>query len=326
MDQILEVRIMFSKTFVHNEKRVSLLKELIRKRGFVKVLEVHNGLSALIVDNFQLVEKGRTLSFDGLWESSLTDSASKGLPDIEVVSHDSRLDTINQILEVTGKPMIVDGDTGGDVNHFEYLVKRLIRAGVSMVIIEDKVFPKRNSLVDTKQSLEDQNIFAEKIRRGVQVKQKRAFMIVARLESLIAGETVADALRRAKIFLSAGADGIMIHSKSSTPSEILEFAKKYYQLPKKLIKNKVLVCAPTTYNTITADELAKAGFQVIIYANHMLRSAYTAMEKTCEIILLNDRSFEVNVVCGPVASLFEVTGLLAITQKENEQHDKSKQT
>ncbi len=314
---MLKAKIMFFSTLVHNEKRVSLLKQLIRKKGFVKILEVHNGLSGLIVDNFQLREKDHILSFDGFWESSLTDSASKGLPDIEIVSPDSRLDTINQILEVTRKPMIVDGDTGGHVDHFKYLVKRLERAGVSMIIIEDKVFPKRNSFIDAKQTLEDPRIFAEKIRRGTQMKQNKDFMIIARLESLIAEETVDDALQRAKIYLLAGADGIMIHSKSSTPTEVLDFAKRYYQFPQKLIKNKVLVCVPTTYNTITTKDLADAGFQVIIYANHLLRAAYNAMEETCKSILLYDRSLEANALCGPVANLLEVTGLVAMTKKEN---------
>ena len=315
---------MFSRKVVKNSKRVGLLKKVIRDKGFARIIEVHNGLSGLIANNLEIIKDNNTLSFDGFWESSLTDSSSKGLPDIELVSSDYRLETINQILEVTTKPMIVDGDTGGDSNQFAHFVRRLERVGVSMVIIEDKVFPKRNSFADSYQHLEDIAIFAEKIRKGVSVKHDKDFMIVARLESLISGGTIDEAINRAKAFLRAGADGIMIHSKSSDPSEILEFAKQYNQLPKKLIKNKILVCVPTTYNTITSEALVKAGFQVIIYANHQLRAAYKAMEEVCQKILLHDRSFEVDTDCIPIKKLFETVGMLEIIQTDKDNRGKLK--
>ncbi len=312
---------MFSRKIIKNSDRVSLLKKIIHDKGVVRIIEVHNGLSGLIANDLQVVEGDDILTFDGFWESSLTDSASKGLPDIELVSADYRLETIHQILEVTTKPMIVDGDTGGDSNQFAHLVRRLERSGVSMVIIEDKTFPKRNSLADAYQDLEDPAVFAEKIHKGASVKHDQDFTIVARLESLISGETVDEAIARAKIFLQAGADGIMIHSKSSDPTEILEFAKRYQSLPQTLIRNKVLVSVPTTYNTITSKELASAGFQVVIYANHQLRAAYQAMEEACKSILMHDRSFEAEQACVPIKTLFETVGLHEVIQSDKAKKD-----
>ncbi len=201
------------------EDRRGKLRALLIEKKTVRVMEAHNGLSGLIANNTQVEgESGNKKilrEFDALWESSLTDSASKGHPDIEVVSFDSRLQTINEILAVTRKPMIVDGDTGGEANSFEYTVTKLERAGVSAVIIEDKVFPKRNSLESgTQQTLQEPEVFAQKIARGKKIQATSDFMIIARLESLIAGHGLEDALKRARIYLKAGADGIMIHSKS----------------------------------------------------------------------------------------------------------------
>ncbi len=272
----------------------------------------------IYIANISITKNSAEYSFDGFWESSLTDSASKGLPDIELVSSDSRLHTIHQILDVTTKPMIVDGDSGGDINHFEYLVRRLERAGASMVIIEDKVFPKRNSFAETNQNLESIEVFSRKIKRGIEAKQSDDFMIVARLESLISGETVKDAIARAEAFLKAGADGIMIHSKSKAPDEIIEFARQYKLLPESLTRGKVLVCVPTTYNAITASELAKEGFNIIIYANHLLRSAYKAMEEVCKSILLNDRSTEAEEKCVEISTLFETVGMLETVSRDKE--------
>jgi phosphoenolpyruvate mutase len=308
---------MFSRPIITNANRVKSLKRILKEKGFIRIIEVHNGLSALIGNNAQVTHKKDVRNFDGFWESSLTDSASKGLPDIELVSSDSRLHTITQILDVTTKPLIVDGDTGGEDNQFRHLVRKLESAGVSMVIIEDKVFPKRNSFANADHELENVDRFAEKIRKGAQAKQDSNFMIIARLEGLIAGRSMEDTLKRAKVFLAAGADGIMIHSKSSEPTEILEFAKRYQLFPKKLIRGKVLVCVPTTYNSITAQELANAGFSVIIYANHQLRVAYAAMEEACESILLHDRSHEVESLCAPLKELFQTVGMLEIIAEDN---------
>ena len=305
------------------EKRRGKLKILLEKGQTIRVLEAHNGLSGIIANNIQVKGdvEGKSLvrEFDALWESSLTDSASKGHPDIEVITFDSRLHTINEILSVTNKPMIVDGDTGGDVNAFEYTVSKLERVGVSAIIIEDKIFPKRNSLeAGAQQNLEDPEVFAQKIRRGKQIQNTSEFMIIARLESLIAGKPMEDAVRRAKIYLQAGVDGIMIHSKSKSADEILEFAKRYKLISKELNINKILVCVPTTYNQITENELSNAGFQIIIYANHLLRSAYKAMTETAKTILRDQRSLEADPLCSTVREIFKTVGFLDVKEKDQE--------
>ena len=307
---------MFLQNKIKNSTRVGLLKKAINKKGYVKIMEVHDGLSALIANSSKIIKNNIAYNFDGFWASSLTDSASKGLPDIELVNLDSRLNMIRQITEVVPKPIVVDGDTGGDLDHFGYFINRFENAGVSMVIIEDKIFPKRNSFSKSQQNLEDIDVFSEKIKRGISKKLDTDFMLVARLESLIAGETVMQACKRAKAYLEAGADGIMIHSKSKTPLEILEFSKLYYQFPKNLIENKVLVCAPTTYNLITSEELARQGFNIIIYSNHQLRAAYVAMQNVCKSILLHDRGFEAEKMCIPFNKLFETVGMLEVVKTD----------
>jgi len=307
------------KNMIRPEDRRKKLKELLKKNRPVRIIEAHNGISALIANDAFVEEKGKKIEFDGIWESSLTDSASKGHPDAEIVSFDSRLETIRQILEVTNKPMIVDGDTGGEASSFEYMVKKLETAGVSAVIIEDKVFPKRNSLEGgTKQDLEDPKVFANKIKRAKKVLLTDDFMIIARLESLIAGYGQEDAIKRAKEYLLAGVDGIMIHSKQKTPDEILKFSENYEALCKDIGFRKPLVSIPTTYNTITEDELAKKGFNIIIYANHLLRTSYKAMEEICKIILSNKRSLEADPYCAPVKEIFRKVGFLDIKEKDKE--------
>ncbi len=303
------------------EARRGQLKRCLQEGRIVKAMEAHNGLSGLIANNARVeggTEDLRVVhEFDALWESSLTDSASKGHPDIEVISFDSRLHTIYEILAVTRKPMIVDGDTGGDANSFEYMVSKLERAGVSAVVIEDKVFPKRNSLeAGVHQNLQDPDVFAQKIRRGKHIQRSSDFMILARLESLIAGKGLDDALRRARIYLEAGADGILIHSKSKTPEEIFRFAERYRKLLQDLHLDKPLACVPTTYNQCTEEELRAAGFQLVIYANHLLRSAYKAMAEVSRTILLNQRSFEADPQCAPVRDIFQAVGFLDVKEKD----------
>jgi len=303
------------------EARRARLKALLGEGKTVRVLEAHNGLSGIIANNARVEGQSSELpvyrEFDAIWESSLTDSASKGHPDIEVISFDSRLQSINEILAVTHKPMIVDGDTGGDANNFEYMVTKLERAGVSAVIIEDKVFPKRNSLESgVQQILQDPEVFAQKIRRGKNVQISNDFMVIARLESLIAGKGVDDALNRAQIYLEAGADGVMIHSKAKEPDQIMEFAESYQKMIHETKMDKPLVCVPTTYNTLTEDELRTAGFRIIIYANHLLRGAYKVMEEVARTILLNQRSFEVDPMCSPVREIFDTVGFLDVKEKD----------
>jgi phosphoenolpyruvate phosphomutase len=289
--------------------RLKLLKENIQQKGFVRIMEAHNGLSALVAESARAMTDSGVIEYDGLWESSLTDSASKGFPDVEVIGMESRLHTIDEILEVTEKLLIVDGDTGRSPVEFEFLVRRLERMGVSAVIIEDKVFPKRNSLdTSANQTLESPDLFAQKIQRGKSQTLTDEFMIIARLESLIAGTGLGDALSRAETYIRAGVDGIMIHSQQKEPDEILAFAAAYGPLCDRLGVRPPLICVPTTYNLITDQELANQGFNVIIHANHLLRSAYKAMEEAASSILCNDRSNEVETICAPTSTIFEVVG------------------
>ena len=299
-----------------NERR-RMLKDLLQNEKLIRIIEAHNGLSAIIANNVKEKNQDEILEFDGFWASSFTDSAAKGYPDIEVVGVESRYETFRQILNGSNKPIIIDGDTGGEAANFEYFVRTLEDMGVSMVIIEDKKFPKRNSLEGgTIQDQEDPDIFATKIKRGKGIQISDDFMIVARIESLIAGSGLKDAIYRAKKYSLAGADGIMIHSKQSVPREILEFAIEYEKLTKELGFRKPLVCIPTTYNTITEKELKEHGFNIVIYANHLLRAAHKAMKETASIILRNKRAFEAESMCSPVKTVFEDVGFLDVKEKD----------
>ena len=280
-------------------QRLKKLKKLINLKPIVRVIEAHNGLSAIVAENTKLDSK----EFDAIWESSLTDSSSKGKPDIELIDFTSRIQTINQILEVTTKPIIVDGDTGGVKEHFVFVIKTLERLGVSAIIIEDKKFPKKNSLLKgAKHEQEDINVFCDKIKAGIQTKIDQDFMIIARIESLIIKHDINDAIKRAKAYIKAGANGIMIHSKNKKPTEIIKFCKLY-----KKFNNKVpLVVVPTTYNKITEKELKELGVNVVIYANHLLRSSYKNMKKTAEKILQYERSKETDDLYYPVKELLKL--------------------
>lgn len=279
------------------DNRRSKLKKLISLKPFVSVMEASNGLTGLIVENAKVEDEKTQVSkeFDAMWVSSLCDSTFKGKPDIELVDLTSRINTINEIMEVTTKPIILDGDTGGKIEHFIYNVKTLERLGVSAIIIEDKTGLKKNSLFGTevKQTLDDPDNFAAKIRAGKQALATRDFMIFARLESLIAGQGIDDALMRARKYIDAGADGIMIHSKEKDGSEIkgflLQFRKDYKDVP--------VILVPTSYNQFTEEELHEWGANIIIHANHLLRSAYPAMMKTAKTILKNHRSKEADEFC-----------------------------
>ena len=299
--------------------RISALKECIARKGFARILEAHSGLSGIIAECAKVQKDGQVIEYDGLWESSLTDSATKGLPDASIVGCDSRAHTVDEILNVTTKPILVDGDTGGDPTQFEYLVRRLERLGVSAVVVEDKVYPKRNSLeLSASQELEDPSAFAEKIAAGKQVVISDDFMIIARLESLIAGAGLRDAVERAERYILAGADGIMIHSYKRGPDEVLAFAEIYEGICGRLGRRPILVCVPTTYNSITDAELAANGFNIIIHANHLLRVAYKAMSEAARTILASGRSFEVDSMCAAVPEIFSCVGLDRISQRDRE--------
>ena len=307
-------------------KRRVALKKCLNRAGYARILECHSGLSGIIAEAAKVDIGGKALGFDGLWESSLTDSGTKGLPDASIVGFDSRIHTVNEIMSVTSKPIIVDGDTGGEPCQFEYLVQNLERLGVSAVVIEDKVYPKRNSLDSSaNQDLEDPRVFAEKIIAGKEVGVTNGFMIIARLESLIAGAGIDDALDRAEKYIVAGADGIMIHSNKPEPDEILEFAGAYQGLCDRVGRRPALVCVPTTYNTISDAQLASKGFNIIIHANHMLRAAYKGMEEVAASILANGRSFEADRICAPVPDVLSSVGFHRITQKDRERAETRRQ-
>lgn len=289
--------------------RLKALTTCIAKKGYARILEAHSGLSGIVAENARVDFDGKVFEYDGLWESSLTDSATKGMPDASIVGNDSRIHTINEILNVTTKPLIVDGNTGGDAAQFEYLVKHLERLGVSGVIIEDKVYPKRNSLALTaSQALEHPAIFAEKIKAGRAIAISSDFLIISRLESLIAGAGIEDALERAERYILAGTDGIMIHSYQRAPDEVLAFAEAYGGLCRRLERHPILVSVPTTYNSISDAELVASGFKIIIHANHLLRASYKAMKEAARVILAAGRSLEGDVICAPVAEIFSSVG------------------
>tara|TARA_Y100000590_G_scaffold211779_2_gene239995 strand:- start:16227 stop:17546 length:1320 start_codon:yes stop_codon:yes gene_type:complete len=272
------------------DKRMKTLRRLINAKPIVRILEAHNGLTGLIVEKTSIQKDGKKIEFDGIWESSLTDSTAKGKPDTELVDFSSRFSTIEEIIEVTTKPIIVDGDTGGRIEHFKFRIKTLERLGVSAIIIEDKIGDKRNSLFGTTVSQKQDSIenFSKKIHEGKRSQITSDFMIIARVESLILQKGMVDALKRTKAYIAAGADGIMIHSKEQNGKEIIEFCKKFHQLNTKV----PLVVVPTAYGHITESELQDLGVNVIIYANHLLRSAYPAMINSAKSILKYSRAKE----------------------------------
>lgn len=278
--------------------RLKRLSRLISAKPIVRALEAHNGLTGLIVENTRVSRNGIPQEFDAIWLSSLTDSSAKGRPDTELVDLTSRTTTIQEILEVTTKPLIFDGDTGGITEHFVFMVKTLERLGVSAVIIEDKIGPKRNSLFGTEvvQTQDDKNHFAQKIRAGRAARVTEDFMVIARIESLILKQGVYDALSRAETYLDAGADGIMIHCKDHDPLELLEFARQYQGFE----TDVPLVVVPTSFNHVMEEALIDAGVSIVIYANHLLRAAYPAMVETAETILRNGRALEADARCMPI--------------------------
>lgn len=274
------------------EYRRKRLRQLIGLSPIVKALEVHSGLTGLIAEKTVVEHDGELDQFDAMWISSLCDSTAKGKPDIELVDMTSRFRTIDDVMEVTTKPIIFDGDTGGQIEHFVYTVRSLERMGVSAIIIEDKTGLKKNSLFGTevKQTQDSIEHFSEKIRAGKMVQLTDDFMIIARIESLILERGMDDALARAHAFVDAGADGIMIHSRRKSPDEILEFCDKFRAENRKT----PIVVVPTSFNSITETELAEHGVNVVIYANQLTRSAFPAMEQTAKDILKYHRAQEVD--------------------------------
>jgi len=285
--------------------RLSRLRRLIENKPLVRILESHSGLTGLIIETATAEHEGRKVEFDGMWSSSLTDSTARGKPDIELVDLNSRLQTINDLFEVTTKPLIYDGDTGGKPEHFSYTVRSLERLGVSAVIIEDKEGLKRNSLfgtevAQTQSSIED---FVHRIQVGKKAQITKDFMIIARIESLILEQGMEDAVTRAKAYIEGGADGIMIHSRQKSPDEVFEFCERFSNFETKV----PLVVVPTSYNTVTEDEFAKRGVNVVIYANQLMRASYKAMSSVAKSILENGRSAEVD---SQIANIKEALAII----------------
>lgn len=274
------------------EFRRKRLRQLLKLRPIVKTLEVHSGLTGLIAEKTIVESNGELDQFDAMWISSLCDSTAKGKPDIELVDMSSRLRTIDDVMDVTTKPIILDGDTGGLIEHFVYNVRTLERIGVSAVIIEDKTGLKKNSLFGTEVEQTQDSIenFTAKIRAGKHALRTEEFMIIARIESLILERGMEDALERAFAYVDAGADGIMIHSRKKSPDEIVTFCSKFREKD----KETPIVVVPTSFNSITEEELTQAGVNIVIYANQLTRSAFPAMQDAAVSILKNHRALEVD--------------------------------
>ena len=274
------------------EYRRKRLRQLIDICPIVKIMEAHSGLTGLITEKTVVENNGKLDQFDGMWISSLCDSTDRGKPDIELVDMTSRMRTINDIMEVTTKPIILDGDTGGLTEHFVYNVRTLERMGVSAVIIEDKCGLKKNSLFGTEVEQTQDSIenFSAKITAGKRAQLTDDFMIIARIESLILERGMEDALKRAFAFRDAGADGIMIHSRKKDPAEIFEFCDRFRGQD----KNTPIVVVPTSFNQVTEEELSAHGINIVIYANQLMRAAFPVMVQTAEEILKNHRALEVD--------------------------------
>ena len=274
------------------EYRRRRLRQLLAISPTVKVIEAHDGLTGLIAEKTVVDHNGRLDQFDGMWVSSLCDSTERGKPDIELVDMSARLRTVDDIMEVTTKPIILDGDTGGLTEHFVYNVRTLERMGVSAVIIEDKTGLKKNSLFGTevKQTQAPIEDFCAKISAGKKVQLTDDFMIIARIESLILERGMEDALTRAFAFRDAGADGIMIHSRKKDPAEIYEFCDRFREKD----TTTPIVVVPTSFNGATEEELASHGINIVIYANQLIRAAFPAMQETARGILRAHRALEVD--------------------------------
>ncbi len=286
------------------EGRVNKLRRLINCKDIVRVIESHNSLTGLLIENLNIAKNNKHIEFDCMWSSSLTDSAVKGKPDNQSVDYSSRILSLNDTMDVTTKPVIFDGDNGGRIEHLGYLVRSLERSGVSAVAIEDKIGLKKNSLFKNQKGVKQDNPikFSKKIKKIVESRSSKDFMVIARIESFILGKGLNDALKRAEIYSKAGADAILIHSKNKKPNEIFSFAKKFnltkYKLP--------LVAVPSSYSTVKEKDLIDNGFKVVIYANQLLRAAFPAMQNVAKNILKNTRSHEIEKKIVPINEIINL--------------------
>jgi len=299
-----EIKNKMLKLDISSENRVSRLKRLMNVKDIVKIMESHNSLTGLIIENLKVTKNNSFTEFDGMWSSSLTDSATKGKPDNSSVDFSTRLISLNDMMEVTTKLLVFDADNGGQLEHLRFLVRSLERAGASAIIMEDKIGLKKNSLFknQTGAKQDKPELFAKKIKLVCNSRKNKDFMVVARIESFILGKGLRDALKRAEIYSKAGADAILIHSKEKTPNEIFSFAKEF-----KKSKNFIpLVSVPSTYSKVYEKDLINNGFKLVIYANQLLRAAYPAMQSTARKILKNSRAFEAEKKIIPIKEIINL--------------------
>ena len=286
------------------ENRISRLKRLMLSKKIVRILESHNSLTGLIIENLKILNKNSSVEFDGMWSSSLTDSATKGKPDNSSLDFSARVSSLNDMMDVTTKPLVFDADNGGQLEHLPFLIRSLERSGVSAIIMEDKIGLKKNSLFknqsDTQQ--DKPQTFAKKIKKICSARISNDFLVIARIESFIVGKGLKDALYRAEIYSKAGADAILIHSKEKTPAEIFSFAKAFkkskYYIP--------LVSVPSTYSKVYEKDLIRNGFKLVIYANQLLRAAYPAMQNAAKTILQKRRAFEIDKKIIPIKEIINL--------------------
>ena len=302
-----------SSTFLRNrileigaspQNRISRLKRLFKSKNIVRILESHNSLTGLIIESLKIKKNNQNKEFHGMWSSSLTDSATKGLPDNSSLSFSSRISSLNDMMDVTTKPVVFDADNGGQIEHIPYLVRSLERSGVSAIIMEDKIGLKKNSLFKNQSGTQQDKpkTFAKKIKKICSSRQSNDFMAIARIESFILGKGINDALKRAEIYSKAGADAILIHSKEKTPVEIFSFAKEFTKS-----NNFIpLVSVPSTYSKVYEKDLIKNGFKLVIYANQLLRAAYPSMQNAAKTILENNRAFEIDKKIIPIKEIINL--------------------
>ena len=286
------------------KNRVSRLKRLMNSKNIVRILESHNALTGMIIDKISVKKKNKVYDFDGMWSSSLTDSATKGLPDNSSLSFSARISSLQDLMDVTSKPLVFDADNGGQIEHLSYLIRSLERSGVSAIIMEDKIGLKKNSLFKNQSGAKQDkpSHFAKKIKKICATRQSEDFMVIARIESFILNKGIKDALKRAEIYSKAGADAILIHSKEKTPAQIFSFAKEF-----KKSKNFIpLVSVPSTYSKVYEKELIKNGFKLVIYANQLLRAEYPAMQNTAKTILRNGRAYEADKSIIPIKEIISL--------------------
>ena len=286
------------------QNRVSRLKRLMSSKKIVRILESHNSLTGLIIENLKVQKNNNFIEFDGMWSSSLTDSATKGKPDNSSLDFSARISSLNDMMDVTTKPLVFDADNGGQLEHLPFLIRSLERSGVSAIIMEDKIGLKKNSLFKNQSGTKQDKpqIFAKKIKKICSSRQSNDFLVIARIESFIVGKGLKDALNRAAIYSKAGADAILIHSKEKTPREIFSFAKEFkkskYFIP--------LVSVPSTYSKVYEKDLIKNGFKLVIYANQLLRAAYPAMQNAARTILEKSRAFEIDKKIIPIKEIINL--------------------